>query len=173
MLTSKKILMVVAHADDEIIIGWPIFQDKTIEKHILLLSTDENNKDRTWCNKRGLILKDICQYYNIGFTSFPLPSGFYKTPTRNAPFILNDIYNMTIDKINEIKKTFDFDYIFTHNPHGEYGQIGLHMLIYQKELKRNIIQIKLKIAKLIWKHIKFAKIIIKKISIIKIVGHTT
>lgn len=121
MFKNKKILMVVAHADDEIIIGWPIFQDPNIEKHILLLSTDENNKERQWCNKRGLILKDICENYNIGFSSFPLPSDFYKTPTRNAPFILNDIYNRTIDKINEIKKTFDFDYIFTHNPHGEYG----------------------------------------------------
>ena len=121
MLNNKKVLMIVAHADDEIIIGWPIFQDKNIKKYVLLLSTDENNKERSWCNKRGLILKDICYHYNIEFSSFPLPSGFYKTPTRNASFILNDIYNLTINKINEIKKTFNFDYIFTHNPHGEYG----------------------------------------------------
>ena len=27
-----KVLMVFAHPDDEIIFGWPIFQDPTIEK---------------------------------------------------------------------------------------------------------------------------------------------
>ena len=29
---SGKCLMVMAHPDDEIIFGWPIFQDKSIEK---------------------------------------------------------------------------------------------------------------------------------------------
>ena len=121
MLENKKVLIVIAHADDEIIIGWPIFQDKTIQKHILLLSTDENSIERKWCNKRSKILNDICNYYNIGFTSFSHSSGFYKIPTRNVPYILDNLYTDTIKEIEKIKQTFNFDYIFTHNPHGEYG----------------------------------------------------
>ena len=35
-----KVLMVFAHPDDEIIFGWPIFQDSTIEKELIMVTSD-------------------------------------------------------------------------------------------------------------------------------------
>ena len=32
MKKNKKVLMVMAHPDDEVIFGWPIFFDENIEK---------------------------------------------------------------------------------------------------------------------------------------------
>jgi len=40
---NKKILILIAHPDDEIIFCWPIFQDNTIEKTILTISSDIYN----------------------------------------------------------------------------------------------------------------------------------
>ena len=37
-----KVLMVFAHPDDEIIFGWPIFQDPTIEKELIMVTSDFN-----------------------------------------------------------------------------------------------------------------------------------
>tara|TARA_B110000285_G_scaffold92956_1_gene106390 strand:+ start:7762 stop:8403 length:642 start_codon:yes stop_codon:yes gene_type:complete len=123
MLDNKKILMVIAHADDEIIVGWPIFQNPNIEKYILLVSTDENNNERLWCNKRKYIFQDICNKYNIKFKTINNPSEFYRTKTRGISYPLSKIYQNIIDNIHDIKKEFNFDYIFTHNPHGEYGHL--------------------------------------------------
>ena len=41
-----KVLMVFAHPDDEIIFGWPIFQDPTIEKELIMVKSDFNNPAR-------------------------------------------------------------------------------------------------------------------------------
>ena len=40
---KTKVVMVLAHPDDEIIFGWPIFQDDDYEKEIIMCSSDFNN----------------------------------------------------------------------------------------------------------------------------------
>ena len=64
MLSNKKVLMVMAHPDDEIIFGWSIFQDKSIEKKLLICSSDFHNKEREWCKYRKDALFEICKELN-------------------------------------------------------------------------------------------------------------
>ena len=47
MRKKMKVLMVFAHPDDEIIFGWPIFQDPTIEKELVMVTSDFNNPGQT------------------------------------------------------------------------------------------------------------------------------
>lgn len=48
-------------------------------------------------------------------------SDFYQTDCRNTKYPLDTMYNDILKEINNIKNEFGFDYIFTHNPYGEYG----------------------------------------------------
>lgn len=57
MLKNSKVLMLIAHADDEIICGYPIFQNTNIEKYILLVSTDKYNKKKHGVIKGYIFLK--------------------------------------------------------------------------------------------------------------------
>ncbi len=55
-----KVLMVFAHPDDEIIFGWPIFQDPTIEKELVMVTSDFNNPARQQYAHRKFLLKEVC-----------------------------------------------------------------------------------------------------------------
>ena len=55
-----KVLMVFAHPDDEIIFGWPIFQDPTIEKELVMVTSDFNNPARQQYAHRKFLLQEGC-----------------------------------------------------------------------------------------------------------------
>ena len=119
-----KVLMVLAHPDDEIIFGWPIFQNFRIQKEIIMCSTDYNNPARQQYAHRKFLLQEVCEKYQVPLTCFDYPSEFYKLETRVTT--LEDCQNTIVDCVKS--KVNDFDYVFTHNPIGEYGMIDLKIV---------------------------------------------
>lgn len=110
-LRNKKILMVMAHCDDEIICGWPIFQEESFEKKILIVSSDLKNKERVWCSHRKFVFREVCKSYNISQKCLNFDSRFSMNLKK-----INYLKNSILDEIDKN----DFDFIFTHNYFGEY-----------------------------------------------------
>ena len=122
--------MVQAHPDDEIIFGYPIFQDESIEKTLLCCTSDLYNPSRQWCAERKYALEKCCELTNTKLYCLDYPSSFYtlqsrrpagvpRTPEGDAQGPLRaacDEITTMIERLSE-----DVDYIYTHNPYGEYG----------------------------------------------------
>jgi LmbE family N-acetylglucosaminyl deacetylase len=117
-----KVLMLLAHADDEIILGWPILQDSSIEKEIIICSSDLYNSTRKWCAHRKYVLFDICAHLNIPVTCLDYSSEFYRLETRK------EALSKAQNEIAFLIKERTYDKIFTHNPMGEYGHLDHKML---------------------------------------------
>mgnify|MGYP002877121365 CR=1 FL=1 len=137
--------MVMAHPDDEIIFGWPIFQDESIEKKLLICSSDANNPTRQWCKDRKLALKKICDKHNVSLTCLDYDSSFYKTQTRRPTGIPRTPMGDSVAPFRSMCKDIeqnikilerDCDFIFTHNPYGEYGHLD-HILLFDLVLKNS------------------------------------
>jgi len=123
-LKDKKILLLFSHPDDEIICGWPVLQDKEVEKQVFICSNDADNPEREWCKHRVEALTELMNQLEIPFVCLNYNSGFYRLETRGET--LSRALRTMMDEIN----AFDYDVIFTHNPIGEYGHID-HILVHQ------------------------------------------
>jgi LmbE family N-acetylglucosaminyl deacetylase len=96
-----KILGIFAHPDDEIIFGWPIFQQKAIHKHLLCMT---GIKERLCC------LNKISALLDFSWTCPQLTDGN-----------LVNVPNLVSDAIQSAIKEFQPELIFCHNSEGEYG----------------------------------------------------
>lgn len=122
-----KVLFNIAHADDEILWMYPYFQDPDIEKYVLLCSTDFNNPERVWCKNRKFVLQKICDEVGAKLTCLDYPSSFYTTPSR--PGYLKNTVDHICKTLKYLEDIIQPDYVFTHNPYGEYGHSD-HKLLF-------------------------------------------
>jgi len=125
LLDGKHILMVLAHCDDEIICGWPIFQMSEVNKSILILSSDQYNTQRHWCVHRKFSFMDICRTYGVSGKCMDYNSDFYRLPHRDGSL------KRFCDQVSLEMDAFEpYDYIFCHNPGGEYGHLDHKFTFY-------------------------------------------
>lgn len=120
-----KVLGIFAHPDDEVIWGWPVMQDASIERYLITISDNHPGYDSA-----GTALEEVCKTTGIHFVEcMILPSEFYRLPTRYEQFTLPMLIERIIQTIKKALFEISPDYIITHNPFGEYGH-GDHRLVF-------------------------------------------
>lgn len=117
VLDGKIVLMVFGHCDDELVCGWPVLQNPRIRKRLLIVSSDRNNAKRQWCSHRKYVTQDLCKSLGIEVKVLDYDSEFYRLDHRSGK-----LAKVEEDILREVDKR-PFDYVLTHNPHGEYGHL--------------------------------------------------
>lgn len=117
-----KILGIFAHPDDEVIFGWPIFQQYHIEKHLICV---------TGSDSRLRCLNQLSGKCNFSWESPRIKDGeIHKNIPAFEIFVENAIENAHPD------------FIFTHNPHGEYqhpDHISIFNALYNMDSVKNML----------------------------------
>jgi LmbE family N-acetylglucosaminyl deacetylase len=116
-LEGKRILMVFAHCDDELVCGWPILQNPKIAKSLIIATSDRFNSKRIWCGHRQYVTQDLSKMLGIKFRALNYDSGLIHLNNRDGSLL--EAERAILSAVHD----FEFDYIFTHNPHGEYGHL--------------------------------------------------
>lgn len=120
---KPKVLIVLAHCDDEIIHGWPVYQNPNLARTLLICGSDEMNEKRPWGKEGKRTMLELAHKNGVGACAYSYDCEFYRLETRNGAFAI--FYNAIANAVNST----EYDAIFTHNPHGEYGHID-HKLIF-------------------------------------------
>ena len=81
-MAKQKVLMILAHPDDEVILGWPVLQDPSFDKEILVCSSDRNNPARQQYAHRREALAAMCESFVFPYTCLDYDSDFFRTPYR-------------------------------------------------------------------------------------------
>lgn len=105
---NTKILGIFAHREDHIVCGWPIFQNKVPRKFLVT------------CTGDGMVpfLKSCKNEHISCFRRVGLPNNFSCIgPGLKPAFAMKQIRAV----IQEAVRVIEPDFIFTHNPYGEYG----------------------------------------------------
>lgn len=128
-LTGKKVLGILAHPDDEVIFGWPIFQRQDVQKYLLTIS------DNGYCKKQGgnplAALNEICFSEDIFFCGcLNINANFYIQPVIREWGRIFKVVRLIQEAISKLIREIQPDYIFTHNPVGEYGH-GSHEAVFK------------------------------------------
>lgn len=118
--TKVKVLSIFAHIDDHICFGWPIMQDEEIERHLIVCTNDGGGVLQKSCEDAGIHL-----YGTLG-----LQDGFYR---KNAGH-LGQIQDFILSQLKVAIEQIGPDWVFTHNPWGEYGHFD-HQFLYQAVYK--------------------------------------
>lgn len=105
MKEAKRVLVIVAHPDDETIwMGGTLIKNKDWKVEIISLCR-KNDSDRS------IKFKKVCKVLNAKCYSFDIEDEELK----------NIKTKEIIEKIKKISKNNKYDYIFTHGKNGEYG----------------------------------------------------
>lgn len=112
---NTKILGVFAHREDHIVCGWPIFQNRVPRKFLVTCTSDGMEPFLQSCSKEG-----ISCFKRIGLpNSFSL-MGYGLRPEHSV----QQIQKVLADADRAIEP----DFVFTHNPYGEYGHFDHRIL---------------------------------------------
>lgn len=122
----RKVLGVFTHPDDEVIFGWPFFQDKRLERYLIMCSW-EAPKPRgggdLHFERRKNAIADLCHSEGITLRQLDMSKDFhhfgYQTAARQLQFAIE----IAIAEIHP-------DIIGTHSPYGEYGHPS-HKMCFQ------------------------------------------
>lgn len=124
---SQKILGIFAHPDDEAIFGWPIMQNDDYERFLMVVSDNRNtygpNAQKAFvqhCEKAAIRYLGCCN----------LDNEFYRFATRNSNKTLSAAATLIEEEVYVAVEECNPDYLFTHNPVGEYGH-GDHKLTFE------------------------------------------
>ena len=104
-----KILAIFAHPDDEMIFGWPVFQNKNIEKFLICVTGNDD---------RQKALTEVSKLLDFQFLCLNIEDKQVDKHQEE----LNEAIDNAIDIIHP-------DFVFCHNPWGEY-QHPDHIAIY-------------------------------------------
>jgi len=114
-----RVLMLMAHPDDETIFGWPILQRGADYEASVLVLADNSGK-----RGEGPIraLHEVCRRNNAYLIDLPrLDNNFYRLPPRYAGFCLPDAVAMFRANIEKALALSRAEAVFSHNFVGEYG----------------------------------------------------
>lgn len=115
-----KVLALFAHIEDHICFGWPIMQDKTIEKYLVTGTGDVNGALQKSCDDVGIHLLET-----LGF-----PDGFFRKTFEVDGIDVVAAAQLIFESLHRNMKLVKPDYIFTHNPWGEYGHFD-HRVFFE------------------------------------------
>jgi len=105
---ETKILGVFAHREDHIVCGWPIFQNKIPRKFLVTCTSDGMTPFLQSCKA-----EHISCFRRVG-----LPNHFsFVGPGLRPEHCVKQIRDVLIDA----NRVIEPDFVFTHNPYGEYG----------------------------------------------------
>ena len=118
-----RVLSIWAHCDDELIFGWPLLQNEVIENHLLLCCHQDHRGD----DRRLRGMKQVCEQEGIHFVdNLGLPNNFFNEkhiPYETAASRIKIGIHDAIEKVQP-------DFVFGHNPIGEYGH-GAHRMLFK------------------------------------------
>jgi len=123
------ILLIFAHPDDEVVFGWPVIQKAKEDKDQLYLLTLVHNRDKYGVGPESA-LQEVCTYSDMELIPIARQeTNFYRLPTRYCDLTLTKVCDEFTRQIGKAIDRINPDYIFTHNPMGEYGH-GDHRAIF-------------------------------------------
>lgn len=129
MLANKRILGIFAHREDFVVFGWPIFQDHSITRSLLVCTNDGEKPIAEVCERESINL-----FGTVGLDNRFSFMGEGSQIRKHHLMILNAIH--------EAITLWKPDFIFTHNPMGEYGHYDhtfLFRLLYNYFPKQRLI----------------------------------
>ena len=125
---DKKILCIFAHYEDHVVFGWPLLQNKMSGQVYLYTCT----------NQETPAVSESCKNIGLKYLGNAFLENGFSEPKRNinknGSCVGSNYQNLRL-RIKQIVEQIKPDYIFTHNPLGEYGHYDhkfLFELIYNE-----------------------------------------